>query len=348
MKIAVYTIALNEEHNVEQWHKSAKDADYLLIADTGSTDKTVELAKKLGIKVAKISIKPWRFDDARNAALALLPDDIDICVSLDMDEVIVEGWREALESMDKDATQVLYEYTWSWRDPQSRTQPQVRYLINKVHARHGYRWKYPVHEILFPNRNEKHKEVFLENFKIHHYPEIDREPNRYNDLIKLAFEENMDSSRYWKYLIDYYLLIKDNSSAKLMLKKYLKKFKNELTNKEISQAYHYLFICTKKVKYLFKAYKVNKNRQNAIDIAIVYFTKNRLIRARKYLKIALSITEGEMDENYREYVWGYLAKNMLFVCNHNLKIKNRKQKISLNPYSLTSSSFDLYKDWDVL
>ena len=58
MKIAVYTIALNEESNVQQWYDSAKDADYLLIADTGSTDKTIRLAKKLGINVFKISIKP--------------------------------------------------------------------------------------------------------------------------------------------------------------------------------------------------------------------------------------------------------------------------------------------------
>ncbi len=70
MKVAVYTIALNEEKHVQRWYDSAKDADYLLIADTGSTDKTVELAKSLGINVIHIKIDPWRFDDARNAALA--------------------------------------------------------------------------------------------------------------------------------------------------------------------------------------------------------------------------------------------------------------------------------------
>jgi glycosyltransferase involved in cell wall biosynthesis len=52
MKIAVYAIALNEEQFVKRWYESAKDADYLLIADTGSTDKTVKLAKSLGIKGA--------------------------------------------------------------------------------------------------------------------------------------------------------------------------------------------------------------------------------------------------------------------------------------------------------
>jgi len=100
MKIAVYTIALNEEQFVKRWHESAKDADYLLIADTGSTDKTVEIAESLGINVFKISINPWRFDDARNAALSLLPSDIDYCISLDMDEILSEGWRKELESLE--------------------------------------------------------------------------------------------------------------------------------------------------------------------------------------------------------------------------------------------------------
>ena len=46
MKIAIYTIAKNEEQFVEDWYNSAKDADYLLIADTGSTDNTVHIAER--------------------------------------------------------------------------------------------------------------------------------------------------------------------------------------------------------------------------------------------------------------------------------------------------------------
>ena len=55
MKVAVYTIALNEEKFVETWYNSVKDeADYLLIADTGSTDKTIEKALALGINVVSV------------------------------------------------------------------------------------------------------------------------------------------------------------------------------------------------------------------------------------------------------------------------------------------------------
>jgi hypothetical protein len=44
VKVAVYTISLNESDFFERWYESAKDADYLLIGDTGSSDDTVKLA----------------------------------------------------------------------------------------------------------------------------------------------------------------------------------------------------------------------------------------------------------------------------------------------------------------
>ena len=46
MKIAVYAISKNESHFVKRFCDSAKDADFILIADTGSTDNTVEVARE--------------------------------------------------------------------------------------------------------------------------------------------------------------------------------------------------------------------------------------------------------------------------------------------------------------
>jgi glycosyltransferase involved in cell wall biosynthesis len=346
MKIAVYTIALNEESNVQQWHDSAKDADYLLIADTGSTDKTIRLAKKLGINVVKISVKPWRFDDARNAALAVLPADIDICISLDMDEVLAPGWREALEKLDDDVTQVDYKYTWSWRDPASRTQPQVVYITNKVHARHGYRWKYLVHELPFPDRNDSHKIEFAEGFEIHHHGDVERSELRYNEMIYQTWEETKDNKRYWVYKIK--ALFSDNvkESEKTTLE-YLNKFKNGLTNEEVAEAYHMLFLINPK-KYFRMIRKAQRAaphiRDYYVDMAIVQFNMGKLRRARKNAKKALAITTRSLASTYREYVWGYLMKNMLYVCNYNLKFKNRKHKLHFNTRTITSSSFDLFKD----
>ena len=97
MKIAVYAIALNESKHVARFCEAARDADLIVVADTGSTDDTAELLIGHGAQLRYVSVKPWRFDDARNALLAMLPEDIDVCVSLDLDEVLQPGWRQEIE-----------------------------------------------------------------------------------------------------------------------------------------------------------------------------------------------------------------------------------------------------------
>jgi glycosyltransferase involved in cell wall biosynthesis len=191
MKIAVYTIALNEEKHVERWYNSVKDADYILIADTGSTDRTVEIAKSLGINVFNISIKPFRFDDARNAALALIPDDIDMCVSLDMDEVISEGWRAELEKMT--GNQITYVF--------NNDHAKYSFVNNRIHSRHGYRWKFLMHEGLVQDRTLPEIE-FCNMIEVTHLPNRDKPRNQYLDLIKAALDENPTIARYYKYYTD--------------------------------------------------------------------------------------------------------------------------------------------------
>lgn len=159
----------------------SKDADYLYILDTGSTDATVSKAKDLGVVVNVASIKPWRFDDARNASLSLLPDDADICIALDMDEVLVPGWREELEKINPETTRPRYQYTWSWSED---GKPGLQYGGDKIHARHGYRWKHPVHEVITADRIEEVQEwVGLE---IHHYPDNTKSRGQYFPLLELS------------------------------------------------------------------------------------------------------------------------------------------------------------------
>ena len=88
LKICVYAISKNEEKFVKRWMNSIKDADEIFVLDTGSTDNTVNLLKEMGAKVKTKIIKPWRFDTARNESLKLIPEDYDVCVCLDIDEII--------------------------------------------------------------------------------------------------------------------------------------------------------------------------------------------------------------------------------------------------------------------
>ena len=186
MKIAVYAISKNEEQFVKRFCESAKEADYLFILDTGSTDNTVSIAKELGIDVEIAIITPWRFDVARNAALDYLPHDIDYCIALDMDEVLIEGWRKHLEQpFFNNITRPRYKYTWSWKEDGS---PGLEYGGDKIHNRYGFRWKHPVHEVLI-SESETQEWCGLE---IHHFPDHAKSRGQYFDLLKLAVKEDED------------------------------------------------------------------------------------------------------------------------------------------------------------
>lgn len=50
-KICVYAICKNEEKFVKTWIESMKEADKIIVLDTGSTDKTVERLREYGAEV---------------------------------------------------------------------------------------------------------------------------------------------------------------------------------------------------------------------------------------------------------------------------------------------------------
>jgi len=182
MKIAVYAISKNEEQFVERFCTSAKDADLILIADTGSTDNTADLAREHGAVVHDICITPWRFDKARDTALALIPRDIDVCISLDLDEVMEPGWREEIERVWKDeTTRLRYKFDWG---------SGISFFYEKIHHRHGYHWHHPVHE--YPRPDGRICEVYAqtEMLLVSHHPDPIKSRGQYLELLELSVKED--------------------------------------------------------------------------------------------------------------------------------------------------------------
>ena len=190
LKICVYAIAKNEEAFVGRFCSSARDADQIVIVDTGSTDDTRELAAQCGAIVQEICITPWRFDDARNAALASLSGDVDVCVSLDLDEELQPGWRNEIERVwTASTTRLRYGYDWG---------AGIVFQYDKIHARHGYRWIHPCHEYPVPyliDEQYAHTDMLM----VVHKPDATKSRAEYLPLLEMSVQEYPSDPRnaFW-------------------------------------------------------------------------------------------------------------------------------------------------------
>jgi glycosyltransferase involved in cell wall biosynthesis len=293
MKIAVYTIALNEEKHVERWYNSVKDADYLLIADTGSTDRTVEIAKSLGINVYNISVKPWRFDVARNTALALLPDDIDMCVSLDMDETISEGWREILEKTT--GNQITYVF--------DNFHKQHSMINNKIHSRHGYVWKFLMHEGIVQDRTEPNIE-FAYGLEVYHLPDTEKPRSQYLDLIKAALDENPNITRYYKYYTDALVSLERYEEAETWYIEMMKVPGFDNTDKAHVYKLMADIVPEKRYQYLIECLKhAPERREPYYYLAEYYVQKEVWGLAKFYIDQAIKHTASKFDVFNNKEVW---------------------------------------------
>jgi tetratricopeptide (TPR) repeat protein len=98
-RITLCLIAKNEEHMLPECLESVRGAvDEMVVVDTGSTDRTRDIALAAGAKVIEV---PWEDDFAapRNAALAEVRSGF--ILQLDADERLVEGGAQKLRNAVK-------------------------------------------------------------------------------------------------------------------------------------------------------------------------------------------------------------------------------------------------------
>lgn len=189
MRIAVYAICKNEEAFIDRFVASALEADQILIADTGSTDGTFEkLLQTAHVTTRRITVTPWRFDDARTAALALVDDDIDVCISLDLDEILQPGWRAEIERVWKlgETTRLRYGFDWGHN---------IVFAYEKIHARRGYRWHHPCHEYPVPDGRITEVWAHTDMLLVRHHPDPTKSRGQYLDILKLSVAEDPDCPR---------------------------------------------------------------------------------------------------------------------------------------------------------
>ena len=93
-KISALAITFNEEDNVKRYVQSLSFADEIIFVDSLSTDKTIEFAQELGVKV--IEKEFTNFSEQRNFAISQAKNDW--IVFFDLDEIITEELEQEIKN----------------------------------------------------------------------------------------------------------------------------------------------------------------------------------------------------------------------------------------------------------
>lgn len=324
-KICVYAMCKNEEQFVEKWYESMKEADAVVVLDTGSTDNTVEKLRALGATVEVKIIDPWRFDVARNESLKLVPDDCNILISTDLDEVLEPGWAEVLrnnwiEGIHERAT---YKYTWSHGADGSEKRI---FVYDKIHSK-NWEWKAPVHELLYNKNTGSNLYTHLESLDLfdsihlHHYPDMSKSRSSYLPLLELRAEEMEDDYYGLIYLAHEYFYREQYSRSIETLNKVLDNFRNRLNSVEIASCYLFmgddyraLVELEEKSDSENKYDIIQKYRKDAIDsyfnaISIEptyiepYLDLSKVYIDMKMYDVAISYIKQGLKKSFRHYTW---------------------------------------------
>ena len=192
-RICVYCICKNESKFVDRFMDALDEIrDHVYVLDTGSTDNTVDLFKKRKAHVFEKKYDHFMFDVARNDALNLVPHNYDICISLDIDDVIQKGFVNTINNIwDENTTQLEYTYYYTMDEYDN---PIVIHRSNKIHSREGFYWEYPIHEVLrYSGNNNKIK--YTDEILVIHRPDIYKSRDFYLGLLEERVEKYPNDMR---------------------------------------------------------------------------------------------------------------------------------------------------------
>jgi tetratricopeptide (TPR) repeat protein len=194
---------------------TASIVDEIIVVDTGSTDRTVEIAHQFGAKVSSFS---WTndFAAARNAALDQATGDW--IFSLDADEELDVGSGQRLRTIIELPTPKLRSYGIQVKNIHNREEIPLIYLsyAKRLFPRHPrVRWVRPIHEQVVHLDDENLLDyVLTDQIVITHYGyardiwEAKDKARRNRDMLEKAIKDNPNSA------FDYYNLGQEHYTAR--------------------------------------------------------------------------------------------------------------------------------------
>ena len=208
-------IMKNEEEMLPRCLNSLKGIDQIVCLDTGSTDSTVEIAKKYTDKVYTHYTWNSDFAEARNEALKFL--ETDWCLVIDCDEVLADGGIQKIKNFLNSGSAYKYD---------AITLPVITMAEDGNQARVHKRipeiyWERPAHNILVHDHTKEYHldvKVYSDFSPAHH-----ANPTRTIQILTESIAKDPADLRNYFYMGREFMFKGDVGSAMYFFQKYLEK-----------------------------------------------------------------------------------------------------------------------------
>lgn len=328
IRLSVTMIMRDEEKHIARCLESIKDiADEIIIVDTGSTDKSVEIAKSFG---AKIYYHPWQNDFSlhRNQAIGYATGDW--LLQIDADEELSgdkEGLKKCLNKLNREYNGVSVRLKDVCR--KSGTQ----FNASRIFRNGKIKYRRAVHNVPIYEGANKFGAVLFNGVTIIHYgshyqiskEESKKKFNRTKFLLLKALKDDPKDYELYFYFMQLYGTVEDYDEAIQYGEMYLAK-KNEVVGFNNSIYYTIIRLYLEKKNYN-KAYFWLREAQiilpNDLDISFVatelgVITGNGqllLQGARNYVK-QYDIFQKRPDAKGSRFIFSQKPDSLYFVLKH--------------------------------
>ncbi|MEK6984003.1 MAG: glycosyltransferase [Nanoarchaeota archaeon] len=300
-------IAKNEELFLETCLDSIKDSvDEIIVVDTGSTDKTKEIAKRFHAKV--IDFK-WMddFSAARNESLNHATKDW--ILALDADEVIEGKDLKKIKDLVRDPQDnvgfALEQRSYIYKYFEGAVENNLDFYLVKQYPFYirnclvrlfknhlGLHFKHRVHELIEDSIVEKNFKFKKSEIILHHFGSVKNEANvlgkseQYSRIILKQLEECPESDRYNYQAGKMCLGRNDFMGALKFFGKTAKINSNyKLVFSEIGKIYLQMNDSNRAAEYFKKSMKFNPdNPSPANNLAVAYMSIGKFDKAKVLLE----------------------------------------------------------------
>ncbi len=314
--ISLCMIVKNEEDTLDRCLESVQDiVDEIIIVDTGSTDKTKEIAQKFTDKIYDFE---WieDFSAARNYSFEKAT--MEYILWLDADDVILpedkEKFKKLKRTFDPSVDMVMMKYNYAFNE---EGKPSLSFFRERLSRRSlNVKWIDPIHEYIHSRGKVINSDICITHKRVHNqsgrnlriFEKMIENGVEFSPRNRLYFAKELFYNRRYKEAVENFKIFLDGKEGWFE--------DNIRACFEISICYMNLKDEENRLKYLLRSFEYDAPRAEiCCQIGYCFMDRGDFKRAAFWYKLATTLEkpEGSWGFVMSEY-WGFIPNIQLALC----------------------------------